>query len=95
MDMFDLRQPRDAVLFVLLDSEFNTFAMYEASRATVEAALALLGSKARHERGALVCYLTPSWHVVKVMGLSGERLQFVLQSLDIIPIKVRISGLSK
>ena len=49
----DLRQPFDAVLLVLLDSEFNAFAMYEASRATVEAALTLPGSKARNERGAL------------------------------------------
>lgn len=49
----DLRQPFDTVLLVLLDSEFNAFAMYEASRAKVEAALTLPGSKARNERGAL------------------------------------------
>lgn len=49
----DLRQPFDVVLLVLLDSEFNAFAMYEASRAKVEAALILPGSKARNERGAL------------------------------------------
>lgn len=49
----DLRQPFDAVLLVLLDSEFNAFAIYEASRAKVEAALTVPGSKARNERGAL------------------------------------------
>lgn len=48
----DLRQPFDTVLLVLLDSEFNAFAMYEAGRAKVEAALTLPGSKARNERGA-------------------------------------------
>ncbi|ROM19049.1 hypothetical protein BK643_05870 [Pseudomonas protegens] len=53
MGAIDLRQPFDVVLLVLLDAEFNSFAMYEASRATVEAALALPGSKARNERGAL------------------------------------------
>lgn len=37
----------------MLGSEFNAFAMYEASRAKVEAALTLPGSKARNERGAL------------------------------------------
>ena len=49
----DLRQPFDAVLLVLLDSDFNAFAKYEASRTKVEAALTLPGSKARNERGAL------------------------------------------
>ena len=53
MGAIDLRQPFDSVLLVLLDSEFNAFAMYEASRAKVEAALAVPGSKARNERGAL------------------------------------------
>ena len=53
MGAIDLRQPFDTVLLVLLDSEFNAFAMYEASRAMVEAALTLPGSKARNERGAL------------------------------------------
>jgi len=53
MGAIDLRQPFDFVLLVLLDSEFNAFAMYEASRAKVEAALTLPGSKARNERGAL------------------------------------------
>lgn len=53
MGAIDLRQPLDTVLLVLLDSEFNAFAMYEASRAMVEAALTLPGSKTRNERGAL------------------------------------------
>ncbi|NWA88377.1 hypothetical protein HX807_07165 [Pseudomonas sp. D8002] len=53
MGAIDLRQPFDSVLLVLLDSEFNAYAMYEASRARVEAALTLPGSKARNERGAL------------------------------------------
>ncbi|WP_246883706.1 hypothetical protein [Pseudomonas koreensis] len=49
----DLDKPFDAVLLVLLDSEFNAFAMYEASRAAVAAALERPGSKARNERGSL------------------------------------------
>lgn len=49
----DLTKPFDAVLLVLLDSEFNAFAMYEASRAAVVAALERPGSKARNERGSL------------------------------------------
>ncbi|WP_207266722.1 hypothetical protein [Pseudomonas sp. GW101-3H06] len=53
MGAIDLRQPFDTVLLVLLDSEFNAFAMYEATRAKVEVALTLPGSKARNERGAL------------------------------------------
>jgi hypothetical protein len=53
MGGIDLRQPFDVVLLVLLDADFNAFAMYEASRAQVEAALTLPGSKARNERGAL------------------------------------------
>ncbi|MEB0123476.1 hypothetical protein QN391_22725 [Pseudomonas sp. CCI1.2] len=53
MGSIDLRQPFDADLLVLLDAELNAFAMYQASRATVEAALSLPGSKARNERGAL------------------------------------------
>lgn len=53
MGAIDMRQPFDVVLLVLLDAEFNAFAMYEASRATVEAALLLPGSKARNVRGAL------------------------------------------
>ena len=53
MGAIDLRQPFDVVLLVLLDADFNAFAMYEVSRIQVEAALTLPGSKARNERGAL------------------------------------------
>jgi hypothetical protein len=53
MGAIDLRQPFDVVLLVLLDPDFNAFAMYEASRAQVEEALTLPGSKARNLRGAL------------------------------------------
>jgi hypothetical protein len=53
MGSIDLRQAFDTVLLVLLDSDFNAFAMYEASRAQVGAALSIPGSKARNERGAL------------------------------------------
>ena len=49
----DLAQPFDVVLLVLLDSDFNAFAMYEASREAVVTALTKPGSKARNERGAL------------------------------------------
>lgn len=43
----------DAVLMVLLDSTFNAVAIWQAERADVLAALAVPGSKARNERGAL------------------------------------------
>lgn len=43
----------DAVLMVLLDSTFSATEIWEADRATVLAALAVSGSKARNERGAL------------------------------------------
>lgn len=49
----DLKQPFDSVLLVLLDSDFNAFAMYEASRDAVAIALTKPGSKARNERGSL------------------------------------------
>lgn len=49
----DLAQPFDVVLLVLLDSDFNAYAMYEASRDAVVTALTKPGSKARNERGAL------------------------------------------
>ncbi|HHS7810300.1 hypothetical protein [Pseudomonas putida] len=49
----DLGKPFDAVLLVLLDTDFNAFAMYEASRDSVVSALTKPGSKARNERGAL------------------------------------------
>lgn len=53
MGSIDLRQAFDTVLLVLLDSDFNALAMYEASRAQVEVALSIPGSKARNDRGAL------------------------------------------
>lgn len=43
----------DALLMVLLDSEFNAASIWEADRAAVLDALAAPGSKARNERGAL------------------------------------------
>jgi hypothetical protein len=43
----------DAVLMVLLDSTFSATEIWEADRAAVLAALAVPGSKARNERGAL------------------------------------------
>jgi hypothetical protein len=43
----------DAVLMVLLDSQFNATQIWEADRATVLAALSVPGSKARNERGSL------------------------------------------
>lgn len=49
----DLAKPFDIVLLVLLDADFNAFAMYEASRDAVVTALTKPGSKARNERGAL------------------------------------------
>ncbi|AOE60932.1 hypothetical protein AXG94_03800 [Pseudomonas corrugata] len=46
----DLAQPLDVVPLVLLDSDFNAFAMYETDRVT---ALTKLGSKVRNEHGSL------------------------------------------
>ena len=43
----------DAVLMVLLDSDFNATEIWEAERGPVLAALAAPGSKARNERGSL------------------------------------------
>lgn len=43
----------DAVLLVLLDQNFEAFAIYEADRAPVVAALTAPGSRARNERGAM------------------------------------------
>jgi hypothetical protein len=43
----------DAVLLVLLDQNFEAFAIYEAERASVIAALTAPGSRARNERGAM------------------------------------------
>lgn len=49
----DLKQPFDVVLLVLLDSEYNAFQIYEATRAAVEELLTRPGSRARNERGAV------------------------------------------
>jgi len=43
----------DAVLLVLLDENFGAFAIYEAERAPVIAALTAPGSRSRNERGAM------------------------------------------
>jgi hypothetical protein len=49
----DVTKEWDAVLLVLMDRDFDTFAIYEAERAAVIEALTRPGSKARNERGAL------------------------------------------
>lgn len=49
----DLRQPFDTVLLVLLDADYNAFAIYEAPRLAVEALILRPGSKARNERGSV------------------------------------------
>ncbi|OLU17751.1 hypothetical protein BVH01_08880 [Pseudomonas sp. PA1(2017)] len=49
----DLGQPFDVVQLVLLDSNFNAFAIYEAERPSVEALITRPGSKARNERGSV------------------------------------------
>lgn len=49
----DLKQPFDSVLLVLLDEDLEAFAIYQASREAVVAALTRPGSKARNERGSL------------------------------------------
>lgn len=49
----DVTKDFDAVLLVLLDQNFDATAIYEAERDAVLAALALPGSRARNERGAL------------------------------------------
>lgn len=49
----DLRQPFDIVQLVLLDSDFNALAIYEAERPAVEILLNRPGSKARNERGSV------------------------------------------
>lgn len=43
----------DSVLMVLLDSNFDALAIYEAQRLKIKEALMVPGSKARNERGAL------------------------------------------
>lgn len=49
----DLRQPFDVVQLVLLDSNLNAFAIYEAARPAVETLITRPGSKARNERGSV------------------------------------------
>ena len=49
----DTKKEFDAVMLVLLDEHFDALAIHEAERAPVLAALAVPGSKARNERGAL------------------------------------------
>lgn len=49
----DVAKPWDAVLLVLLDSDFDATHIFQAERADVVAALQAPGSKARNERGAL------------------------------------------
>jgi hypothetical protein len=53
LSRIDTAKEFDAVLMVLLDEEFDAFAIYEADREAVLAALSAPGSKARNERGAL------------------------------------------
>lgn len=49
----DLKQPFDTVLLVLLDVDYNAFAMYEATREAVELLLTRPGSIARNVRGSV------------------------------------------
>lgn len=49
----DIKQEFDAVLLVILDSNFDAVAIYEATRDAVIDALTKPGSKARNERGSL------------------------------------------
>jgi hypothetical protein len=49
----DVAKEFDAVLLVLLDERFDAFAIYEANRDAVIAALTAPGSRSRNERGAL------------------------------------------
>lgn len=49
----DVEKQWDAVLMVLLDENFDATEIYEADRNAVLNALAVPGSKARNERGAL------------------------------------------
>lgn len=52
MGAIDIQNEFDAVLLVLLDSNFEATAIYEATRQAVIEALAAPGSKSRNERGA-------------------------------------------
>jgi hypothetical protein len=49
----DIRHEWDWVLLVLMDRNFDTFAIFEAPRARVIEAIQRPGSKSRNERGAL------------------------------------------
>ncbi|HHK0379434.1 TPA: hypothetical protein ACQQJB_003608 [Pseudomonas aeruginosa] len=49
----NLKQEFDGVMLVLLDHEFNAFAIYEAPRSLCEEMIMAEGSVARNERGAL------------------------------------------
>jgi hypothetical protein len=49
----NIQKDFDAVLLVLLDQNFESFAIYEAERDPVIAALTAPGSRARNERGAM------------------------------------------
>src|SRR5439155_4477295 len=49
----DIAKDWDAVLMVLLDENFDAVEIYEAERKALLAALAVPGSKARNQRGAL------------------------------------------
>ena len=53
MGSIDIKKEFDAVLLVLLDSNFDATAIYEAPRELVIGALTKPGSKSRNERGAL------------------------------------------
>lgn len=53
MPSINILKEFDAVLLVLLDQDFEAFAIYEADRNPVIAALAAPGSRARNERGAM------------------------------------------
>jgi hypothetical protein len=53
MGAIDLSKPWDAVLLVILDSDFDAFAIYRAERAAVRNALLAPGSKARNKRRQL------------------------------------------
>jgi len=49
----NLKQEFDGVMLVLLDHEFNAFAIYEAPRSLCEEMIMAEGSVARNVRGAL------------------------------------------
>ena len=49
----DLKKEWDSVIFVVLNENFEAFAIYEAQRKDIEAAITKPGSKSRNERGAL------------------------------------------